>query len=181
MPNRLQELFDSLGPAATRQRERPAARKRKAKRPAATPTAGPSAPAASRGSLAKASGAVDYSVPGFVVPIAQPSGMTCWATVTTMMTCWRKQMSMTIPAVIGQIGATYLAKFNNNQGLLADEKATFLAAAGLAYEYPQSPTVEGWEALLRAYGPVWVTTDEKPGAGFSIHARLITGIHGDGT
>ncbi|MFN8570853.1 MAG: papain-like cysteine protease family protein [Gemmatimonadaceae bacterium] len=183
MPNRLLDLFNSLGPAATRQRERPAKKKRKAKAPLQTPptASAPSAAPAAKPALAKASSAVDYSVPGFVAPIAQPSGMTCWATVATMMTCWRKQQSMTIATVMGQIGATYLTKFSNNQGLTAGEKATFLAAAGLAYEYPQSRTVAGWEALLRAYGPIWVTTDEKPGAGFSIHARLITGIHGDGT
>lgn len=194
MPNRLLELFDSLGPAATRQREQPSKKKRKVKKP--TPTApGATTPAGTappsygatptttptKAALAKATSAIDYSVPGFVVPVAQPSGMTCWATVTTMMTCWRKQQSMTIATVIGNIGATYLTKFNNNQGLDAGEKATFLAAAGLAYEYPQSRSASGWEALLRSYGPIWVTTDERPGAGFAIHARIMTGIHGDGT
>src|SRR5215207_5045649 len=186
MPNRLEELANSLGPAATRSRERPLKRRKKKTKPtAALPAASspPKAPGSVYGTkpgIAKAAAAIDYTVPGLVAPIAQPSGMTCWATVTTMMMMWREQASLTIPAALGRVGTAYVTKFTNNQGLTAAEKATFLAAAGLAYEYPQSLTAAGWEGLLRRYGPIWVTTDENPGAGFSIHARIMTGIHGDG-
>jgi len=187
MPNRLEELANSLGPAATRSRERPLKRRKKKTKPtAALPAASspPKAPGSVYGTkpgIAKAAAAIDYTVPGLVAPIAQPSGMTCWATVTTMMMMWREQASLAIPAALGRVGTAYVTKFTNNQGLTAAEKATFLAAAGLAYEYPQSLTAAGWEGLLRRYGPIWVTTDENPGAGFSIHARIMTGIHGDGT
>jgi len=189
MPNRLEELANSLGPAATRSRERSRKRgKKKARAVAAPPPSSlPTAPTApsraygARARIARAAAAIDYSVPGLVEPLAQPSGMTCWATVTAMMMMWREQKSMTIPTALGRVGTAYVTKFTNDQGLTAAEKATFLAAAGLAYEYPQSLTAAGWEGLLRRYGPLWVTTDENPGAGFSIHARIMTGIHGDGT
>src|SRR5262245_45198225 len=187
MPNRLAELANSLGPAATRSRERPLKRKKKTPKavagaPVSTPAAKtPVAAYGTKPALARAAAALDYTAPGLVAPLAQPSGMTCWATVTTMMMMWRDQMSITIPTALGRAGAAYVTKFNNNQGLTAAEKAAFLAAAGLTYEYPQSLTAGGWEALLRRYGPLWVTTDENPGAGFSIHARIMTGIHGDGT
>jgi outer membrane protein OmpA-like peptidoglycan-associated protein/peptidoglycan hydrolase-like protein with peptidoglycan-binding domain len=200
MPNRLEELAKSLGPAATRTRERRGRvkRKMKAKAPApATTPAAPSTPAAPNAAarpaaptapaataspaIAKALAAVDYSVPGVLVPLAQPSGKTCWATVTTMMLSWRDQVSYTIPGALEKAGSAYVTKFKNDQGLATADKPAFLAAAGLAYQLPQSLTAAGWEALLRRYGPLWVTTDEKPGAGFSIHARIMTGIHGDGT
>jgi len=194
MPNRLEELAKSLGPAATRSRERPLKRKKKAAKakagptpsldraaPVAAPVGKPALVYGSKPALAKAAAAIDYTVPGLVAPIAQPSGMTCWATVTTMMIMWREQASLAIPTALGRIGAAYVTKFNNDQGLSGAEKATFTAAAGLTYEYPQSLTAAGWEGLLRRYGPIWVTTDENPGAGFSIHARIMTGIHGDGT
>ena len=176
MPNRLEELANSLGPAATRLRDRQRKPKRSGSPVGTVAPSSPSTPA-----VARAAVAIDYKVPGIVAPLAQPSSLTCWATVTTMMMMWREQASMTIDSAIGRVGASYLAKFRSNQGLLAAEKPPFLAAVGLAYEYPQSLTAQGWETLLRRFGPVWVTTDEQPGAGFAIHARIMMGIHGDGT
>lgn len=124
---------------------------------------------------------VDYTVPGIVGPEAQPSSMTCWATVTTMMIGWRDQMSYPIETALAEVGPSYVAKFRANQGLSAAEKGPFLAAAGLEAEPPMSFTLEAWEQMLRDYGPLWVTTDENVGPGFSIHARIIRGMHGDGT
>ncbi len=124
---------------------------------------------------------VDYTVPGPVDVLAQPSSMVCWATVTTMMISWRDQMSMPIETALSGVGPTYVAKFRANSGLSAAEKGPFLAAAGLEAEPPMSFTMEAWEDLLRNYGPLWVTTDENVGPGFSIHARIIRGMHGDGT
>ena len=124
---------------------------------------------------------VNYRVPGIVDPIRQPTNMTCWATVTTMMIMWMRDQSMTIETAIGQCGQVYADKFRNNQGLLGTEKGPFLAAAGLIGEPPMSYSIEGWQQMLRTYGPLWVTTDEQPGAGFAIHARIMVGINGDGT
>ncbi|MEP7382124.1 MAG: papain-like cysteine protease family protein [Gemmatimonadota bacterium] len=190
MPNRLEELADSLGPAATRLRDRPRKPKRRRKAATTAPAKG-SAPGVVAGSgparlvaassLSRALGALDYRVPGIVAGLAQPSSMTCWATVTTIMIMWREQASMAIETALGKVGNAYVTKHKGNQGLGGAEKPAFLAAAGLTYEYPQSLTPEGWESLLRRYGPLWVTTDEQPGAGFAIHARVMAGIHGDGT
>jgi hypothetical protein len=204
MSNPLLELEKSLGSAGTRRRgttkKRKAAKSRPVDAPetppppsppirtvasprAATPVPAPPAtsPAAATPALAKAASAVNYRIPGLLAPLKQPSGMTCWATVTTMMMQWRAQASMTIETAMGRIGAVYLTKFQNNQGLLGSEKVPFLTAAGLSYEHPQSRTAAGWEALLRNFGPLWVTTDENPGAGFSIHARILVCIRGDGS
>jgi GH24 family phage-related lysozyme (muramidase) len=137
--------------------------------------------ARSRSRLAGAFEAVNYAVPGIVGPIRQPSGMVCWATVTTMMISWRRQQSLSIETAIGAIGQNWLQKFQNNQGLSASEKIPFLNAAGFQFEYPQSLSIVGWEQMLRRYGPIWVTTDEDPSAGFAIHARIISAIRGDGT
>ncbi|MCC6411164.1 MAG: glycoside hydrolase family protein [Saprospiraceae bacterium] len=124
---------------------------------------------------------VSYNVPGPFNIIRQPSGMTCWATVTTMMECWRLRQSQTIETTMSSIGANWLAKFQANQGLSASEKVQFLRDAGLTFEYPQSLTAQGWEYLMRDFGPIWVTTDEDPSGNFAIHARILVGIQGDGT
>lgn len=124
---------------------------------------------------------ISFSVPGPFNIIRQPSGMSCWATVATMMECWRKCQSQTIETTLSTIGTNWLNKFQSNQGLSATEKTTFLRDAGMSFEYPQSLTPEGWEGLMRNYGPIWVTTDEDPSGNFAIHARLMIGIQGDGS
>ena len=130
---------------------------------------------------------VNYEVPNEVPAIRQPSSMTCWATVTTMMMSWldgkRQNATIVLPITdaLARVGQTYVNKFNANKGLATEEKAPFLAAAGFVALNPQSFPVQEWEAMLRTYGPLWVTTDEDASPGFAIHARIMTGIKGDGT
>jgi outer membrane protein OmpA-like peptidoglycan-associated protein/peptidoglycan hydrolase-like protein with peptidoglycan-binding domain len=175
MTNRLLDLDKALLGRAPAKHKRRKQRRPKTAKPTATPATPPAA------ELVTAKGAVNYRVPGVVSPRQQPSGMTCWATVTTMMIEWREQKSIAIATAIGTVGSKWLQRFNADQGLPGPQKATFLAAAGLSYQLPQSYGVAGFEALLRRYGPIWVTTDEDPSADFAIHARIATGIHGDGT
>jgi len=49
---------------------------------------------------------------------------------------------------------------------------------GLKAEPPQSFGVEGFEQLLRAHGPLWITADEDPSPHFSVHARVLIGLRG---
>lgn len=134
-----------------------------------------------RSPVARAFGAVNYRVPGIISPIAQPSGMTCWATVASMMIMWKRQQSLPIETALASIGARWVGKFQRNEGLTSAEKPIFLAAAGFQSQPPMNPTIDGWANMLRRYGPLWVTTDEAPGAPFAIHARILRGISGDGT
>jgi uncharacterized protein YycO len=124
---------------------------------------------------------VDYAIPGPIDVMAQPNAMGCWATVFTMMYGWKVQQSMPIEYALGAVGQKWVDMFTAGKGLSSADKTTFLAEAGLVAVAPQSFSVEGWENLLRNYGPIWVTTDEDPGPKFSIHARIITAIRGDGT
>ena len=124
---------------------------------------------------------VDYAVPGPFDVIAQPNAMGCWATVFTMMHGWKNQQCLQIEDALATVGQKWVDMFKAVKGLSSSDKNTFLAEAGLVAEPPMSYSVEGWENLLRDYGPLWVTTDENPGPKFSIHARIITSIRGDGT
>jgi Papain-like cysteine protease AvrRpt2 len=47
-------------------------------------------------------------------------------------------------------------------------------------EVPQDYTASGWQDLLQKNGPLWVTTNEGTSS-FSVHARILIGIHGDGS
>ena len=126
-------------------------------------------------------GAVNYTVPGVFGPLAQADTMACWATVFTMMMSWRRQQSMSIETALGAVGQKWVDIYRKNTGLSGSDKPDFISAAGLVAEPPQSYSVEGWERLLRNYGPIWVTTDEILGKAWAIHARVITAISGDGT
>ncbi len=126
---------------------------------------------------------VNYHVPGAedIDVVKQPSKMTCWAAATTMMVSWKEGQSISTPDVLADIGKEYVEKFNRKKGLLSSEKARFLAAAGLEAEAPVNLTISGWEDMLRTYGPLWVTTDKETDEDFTVHARIMTGIYGDGT
>ncbi|AKB28767.1 hypothetical protein MSSIT_2048 [Methanosarcina siciliae T4/M] len=123
----------------------------------------------------------DYTVPGIVPIIAQPSNMTCWATVATMMMSWKDKVSYTIETAMDKAGATYRAMFDANKGLPAADHEAFAAACGMKGEPPMCYTVSGLRGLIELYGPLIVIADETPGGLWAIHARVVRGIYGDGT
>ncbi|KAF5410537.1 MAG: hypothetical protein C5S43_04615 [Candidatus Methanocomedens sp.] len=123
----------------------------------------------------------DYTVPGLLPIIAQPSNMTCWATVATMMMSWNNKMSYAIETAMDKAGATYRALFDANKGLLAADHEAFATACGMSGEPPMCYTVSGLRGMIENHGPIIVITDEKPGPNWAIHARVVYGIYGDGT
>ena len=123
----------------------------------------------------------DYTVPGLVPIIAQPSNMTCWATVATMMMSWKDKVSYTIETAMDKAGATYRALFDANKGLPAADHEAFATACGMSGEEPMCYTISGLREMIENHGPIIVITDEKPGPNWAIHARVVYGIYGDGT
>jgi papain like cysteine protease AvrRpt2 len=124
---------------------------------------------------------IDARAGGTIPVLKQPTSMTCWATVATMLYSWKNNRSDSIPSTLGKIGSTYLELFKRNQGLSSSDKAGFLFSMGLKAEAPQNYTAEGWAALIRQHGPLWVTTNEGTQKSFSIHARVMSAIFGDGS
>lgn len=124
---------------------------------------------------------IDARAAGTIPALKQPTSMTCWATVATMLYSWKNNRSETIPSALGKIGSTYLELFRRNQALSGSDKAGFLFSMGLKAEAPQNYTAEGWATLIRQHGPLWVTTNEGTQKDFSIHARVMSAIFGDGS
>lgn len=126
--------------------------------------------------------ALDHIVEGSIPALQQPSSMTCWATVSTMLLSWKDQNTYPIVEVMNRAGVKWRDKFTRNQGLSGAEKNDFLQVVGLRGEPPATIAPEGFSHLLRRHGALWVTTDEHAAPEqFSVHARVLSGIVGDGT
>jgi hypothetical protein len=96
---------------------------------------------------------ISYTVPGVFNIIAQPSSMTCWATVAAMMMSWRDQQSYPINTAMSMCGSTWATMFANNQWLPGSQHAQFADAAGMTHEPLVGNPAESWEEMLRAHGP----------------------------
>ena len=132
-----------------------------------------------RGLRARTFTAVDYTVPGIVPVITQPSPRTCWAAIMTTMISWRRGQAIAIRDALGEIGATWVNLFDNDSLLSLQSAPDLYRAAGLTTITSFNPTIEGWESLLRQYGPLYVDVGYETGN--VTHAIIVTAIRGDGT
>ena len=131
---------------------------------------------------------MDYTVPGLIIPVQQPSGMSCWAAMYTMMYSWKNQVSIPIRDAVSQLGQRYVDCFDNNTGLPIEENRNLAAAAGMEAEPLMNPSIDGWLSYLRQYGLLWTSygwqvfdatglTEVRAGR----HIIIIYGLVGDGT
>ncbi len=131
------------------------------------------------GRLAGAFGAVNFAIPGVLPVIPQPSQMTCWAAVMTMMWSWKNNKSLPIRDALAAIGLKYVAMFDNGNGLDDQTARVLYNDARLEVSEAFNPTIEGWESFLKKYGPLYV--DVGLVNSNNTHAVIVTGISGNGT
>jgi hypothetical protein len=131
---------------------------------------------------------VDYTVPGLIVPVQQPSGMSCWAAMYTMMYSWKNQVSIAIRDAVTQLGQRYVQCFDQNTGLPIEENRNLASAAGMTAEPLQNLTIEGWVRMLQNHGLLWTSygwqTFDATGlveTRAGRHIIIIYGMVGDGT
>ena len=124
-------------------------------------------------------GAVNYTVPGLVAPLQQPSPMTCWATVIAMMTSWKRQQSIAPRDAIAPAGQAFLQTFDAGQPLDSASAGRLYQALGLVAMQSLNPSIDGWDQYLRLYGPLYVDIGYPQVS--TTHAVIVTGISGDGS
>lgn len=142
----------------------------------------PADPAASQsmsGNFARGLSGIDYTIPGVLPVIRQPSPRTCWAAVITMMYSWKNNVSIAIRDVLTKVGPRYVEMFDTNALLDATGAGLLYDDVGLVRITSFNPTIEGWASMLRMYGPLYV--DVGYGTSAVTHAIVVTGISGDGT
>ena len=119
----------------------------------------------------------DFTVPGTIEAIKQQSANACWATVTTMMSNWKKQQTQSVDDYIQGIGAEYVPFIQT--GITIAKLTDFCNAAGLntAYSNTEYP-VSFYYDILKKNGPIWVIDLESANPKM-LHGRLLIGIKGD--
>jgi N-acetyl-anhydromuramyl-L-alanine amidase AmpD len=103
--------------------------------------------------------------------IAQPTGVSCWATAAAMVDGWRRRQSVSIEAI---------AAFDNltvNRGLPLTDAARFGQAIGFTAQPNACYTPEGFRQILEANGPLWVAGFMQFPTGLSGHAVVVTGMY----
>lgn len=116
----------------------------------------------------------NFRVEGNLVKMKQPKSNDCWATVTTMMYCWKDNKAYTIEDVLKKHGEGWVRLFKENKGLSAEKKIEFLQLVGFKSLPPANHLLEVYIELMQQYGPVWVTTSSTASQ-FSPHAQLLIG------
>ena len=128
----------------------------------------------------KAPANVTYTVPGLVAVIRQPTSLVCWATAYAIMRSWKDQASYSIRDAVARVAEKYGIMVDKNQGLPPAEFTPFLSAAGMQHEPMANLTIQGWQNLLKRYGPLWVGTLGVVSPGTYLHSRIIEGMRGNG-
>jgi hypothetical protein len=125
--------------------------------------------------------AISFDVAGDIPVVAQPKSCACWATVTTMMMEWKNQQCYSIETAMDMLGSDFRKIYEDDTtGLLPDRNQDLADATGMTIEYQRCETPESILQLLQSYGPLVIIDDEDPSPSFARHARIITGIYGDG-
>jgi len=88
---------------------------------------------------------------------------------------------MTPEALVDSLGGSWRAKYDADTGLTTADLRGFVQALGVGEEGPASYSVEGLARLVANHGPLWVVSDDSFDHNQVVHARIVTGVKGDGT
>jgi hypothetical protein len=125
-------------------------------------------------SYARPLGAIDVRWDD-VEPVYQPTGASCWAAAAAMVVGWRDRISIDPEQFARREGRW--SEYEET-GLYTNDNDEFARVWGLKVEPPMNYTVEGFAALVRDNGPLWVG---RLVGGSSGHAVAVYGVTGDGT
>lgn len=139
---------------------------------AVAPAPPPARPLARTGGLA-------VQVPGVVPPIRERVPALRWHAAALMLLGWRARHGEgRAPA---GIPGRFLPRVDEAGPIADHEKAQLLAGCGLVAELTSTAIPVRWAALLREYGPLWVTTDHWDAGAPAIFSRVVTGLRGGPT
>ena len=125
---------------------------------------------------------INYMVPGTVPVIAQTKHMDCWAVTTAILVSWKENKVIPTKDLVARLSDDLRVFYDTDAGIDQKDQARLIAQIPFKQEAPQNYSVAGWLSLLKSAGPLWVTTAfPLPGKKWGLHARVVSGINGDGT
>ena len=116
---------------------------------------------------------INYEISPKIHVIPQPSAVTCWAAVGTMMMNWGSKSYKPIAQRMGEAGPKWLKDFKFGVPLMSYDASEFVQACGLRTHPLVNLPAESWLALLRRHGPLAVATMFPNNAG---HMRIVYGM-----
>jgi Papain-like cysteine protease AvrRpt2 len=119
-----------------------------------------------------------------VSPIKQPGTNTTWAAAAAMLAMQRDASLQTVDAVIAKAGDPFRAMLQGNQNLLVKDLRAFLDGLKFSTIIVDDFDANRLASLLSASGPLWIaatTGADVDAAKFSVHARILRAISGDGS
>lgn len=123
---------------------------------------------------------VDFDVPRSITPIRKPSPMTCWAAAAAMLASYKEDGKLvSVEETARRAGGRYEGLLQSDAALTKADMADYLSALGLSSGPAVELAIDQVHQMLRRFGAVWLTPNYDPA--FSLDARIVTGIHGDGT
>jgi Papain-like cysteine protease AvrRpt2 len=122
---------------------------------------------------------VDFDAPRTIHGVRNPSPMTCWAAATAMLVSYKDGKPVSAEEAVRRAGGRYEQLLLRDATLAKVDMADYLSALGLLSEPVAALGVERMSQMLQRFGAIWLTPDYDPA--FSLDARIVTGIHGDGT
>jgi papain like cysteine protease AvrRpt2 len=124
---------------------------------------------------------IDYDVPGDF-PILKQVGDTCWAAVGTMMYNWKNSTTSSVDDLTALAGDPYAKTYSNKDALSISDKPGWISFLGLKAEPPANYPPSSIRDMLKKYGLLYATTlSDAQKCFYSLHARILRGIHGDDT
>jgi len=126
-----------------------------------------------------------YLVPGLKTVIAQPSPMSCWATVYCMMRSWKDQSSYPIRDAVLKVGTRWADYYDKSYpptlaGLPSNLFGAFLSDAQMTHQPMMNLMIVDWARLLRRHGLLWIGASVAIQVNSGLHSRILEGILGDG-
>jgi len=128
-----------------------------------------------------ASGPLSFEVSPAPAAIAQPSPNTCWAAAGAILLSWLHRTSLTVTAAADQLGGGWRSMLDADHPLSVAEVVSYSGALGLVAEPPMDYLPRGILRLLQQHGPLLVIGDNAIDGDHLVHARIVTGLRGDGT
>lgn len=122
---------------------------------------------------------VDFDVARGVPAIKKTTPMTCWAAATAMLVSYKDGRNVPVEEAVRRAGSRYEQMLQSDTALTKVEATEYLSALGLSSMPTAEMNVEKIDQMLRRFGALWLTPDYEPA--FSLDARIVTGVHGDGT